>query len=479
MPIDIVTGEKQELINWLFRAFFFAFVGMFIGIFAQSFLNAIKKIKHNRYHDQHTNLPNQSCLELGLDNAIVKINQEEINGFSLLLINIENYIEIYYTFGPEASDDLIQIFINQIKELLDEEILVYQILPNRLAVFTEKNTNLKNNQDNLTTILNGFQSDSVHVDGVPIYADIRIGIASCPEDGTDSKTLLKLAGIALYRAKKDYLQYAEYDGETDWTKNSKLELLGDIPKAIRDNQFKLYYQPKYDICEKKIIGLEALLRWYHPEKGIIGPNNFIAEAEQTALIHSITKWVFTNALEQIVLCDKEGLEVKIAINISSRNLKDPQFTAFMLEQLKAFDIKPERIELEITERELIEETGSSYRILNELAQSGFEIAIDDFGTGDTSLRYLKHIPATTIKIDRSFIENIHLNWREEKIVESMISMATVLGYKVVAEGVEYQEAVDILSKINCNVIQGYVFSKPIPGEELIEKLKLFNVNGKF
>ncbi|MGB5339084.1 MAG: EAL domain-containing protein, partial [Gammaproteobacteria bacterium] len=288
-----------------------------------------------------------------------------------------------------------------------------------------------------------------------------------PGDSIDTDTILKHSNIALFHAKaqghNNFLFYNE-----NLSKNSRenMKLESDLRRAVEDEQFELYYQPKVDLVSGKITGMEALLRWHHPEVGMIPPDEFIPITEATGLITVIGKWVIRTACNQIRAWDDAGYkDITISINLSAVQFRQDDLLQQISEILDETGVAPHRLELEITENTIMDDIESATTTLRELHKTGVQISIDDFGTGYSSLSYLKRFPINTVKIDRAFIRDITTDTHDAAIVRAVMTMAHNMGLRVVAEGIETVAQLDYLRELQCDEIQGYLFSPPVPYRE--------------
>ena len=297
-----------------------------------------------------------------------------------------------------------------------------------------------------------------------------IGIALFPDDGDDMHTIIKHADSAMYEAKKlgkDRFHY--YQEELSINSHHRLNIEQYLRNAIKNDEFSLRYQPQYDLKCKKIIGLEALIRWNCLELGPIGPDEFIPVAEETGLIIDIGEFVFEEACKTFVELQKSGVVLEtIAINVSSVQIRQDNFLERIKYMIDKTGIDAKYIEVEITERYLMEYTENSLTILDDLRRLGLKISIDDFGTGYSSMSYLKKLPIDTIKVDKSFIDEIATDKNDYEITKAIIALSTSLKYSVVAEGIETLEQEEALEGLECNMGQGYYFCKPLSKEDLVE-----------
>jgi len=312
--------------------------------------------------------------------------------------------------------------------------------------------------------------EPLEVDGMVLSMEASCGIAMAPEDGDSADLLLQRADVAMYVAKGSNDNVVAYTDELDLNTPGRLTLLGDLRTAIVDDQLLLHYQPKASLRTGQIQGVEALVRWQHPTLGLLPPGEFIPVAEHTGLIKPLTTWVLTTALRQCRhwLDEADGRrwnELSIAINLSTRSLLDDDFPQEVEAALDRWAIPAHLLELEITESAIMTDPVRARRLLTELAELGVKIAIDDFGTGYSSLAYLKDLPVNQLKIDQSFVQNMHQDLNDAIIVRSVVDLGHNLGLQIVAEGVEDHETWDQLAQLGCDDAQGYFLAKPMaPGE---------------
>jgi EAL domain-containing protein (putative c-di-GMP-specific phosphodiesterase class I) len=310
------------------------------------------------------------------------------------------------------------------------------------------------------------------IEGHELKVGAAVGISVYPQDGFDTETLLRLADIAMYRAKKTGEDgYAFFSHEMNQRALDRLKIENGLRHAIDRNELLLHYQPKVDIASGAIVGAEALVRWRHPEQGMIPPGEFISVAEETGLIIQISAWVLDESLRQARVWRDAGLApIKIAVNLSARDFSSA-LPERVVKALAAHDIAPEWLELEITESMLMHSTERVIAMMDELAQAGVALSLDDFGTGYSSLSYLKRFPIDTLKIDRSFVINIPDDPNDCAIAGAIVGMAKQLGHKVIAEGVETAQQLMFLKSLGCDELQGYLFSAPVPPEKFETMLR--------
>jgi diguanylate cyclase (GGDEF)-like protein/PAS domain S-box-containing protein len=426
------------------------------------------KIKFMAFYDSLTKLPNRVSFMNKLNDQLELMKSENTEG-AVFFIDLDNFKNINDTMGHDYGDKLLIDLAKQFERLIDEKdtlcrlggdefILLHpNCEPLEVATYTE---NIHNLFDNIFVI-----------DNKQIYITASIGVAIYPKDGTDPNSILRSADAAMYKAKELGKNRASlYDEEMYLQLERKTCIERILRTSIKNKELSIYYQPQYDAQKNEIFGFEALLRLNSKELGFISPVEFIPIAEESGFITKLDRWVLNEACIQSVKWLDAGYSFKsISVNISSVDIQQPDFVESIKSILENTGIDTNIVELEITETVLMQSLDSNIKILNKLKDMGFRIALDDFGTGYSSLNYLRRIPISTLKIDKSFIDNITSNVKEKSIINNIIQMAHSLGLIVIAEGVETEEQLSILKERNCDYIQGYYFSRPLPASE-IEKL---------
>jgi diguanylate cyclase (GGDEF)-like protein len=308
--------------------------------------------------------------------------------------------------------------------------------------------------------------EEIEVSGLPLAADASIGFAMSPDDGVDVDTLLQHADVAMYVAKAGANPVVRYDPGHDHYDAGKLALVGELRRAIDNDELVLHYQPKASVITGRVSAVEALVRWNHPERGLLYPDSFLPIAEQTGIIEALTRWVLTSALGQLVSWGHTVDDLAVAVNISARNISRGDFADMVMSALAAARIPPERLLLEITETAFVADPDRAGRSLRQLAAAGVRISLDDFGRGQTSLGYLSTLPLHEVKIDKSFVIDMLEDRSHLAIVRSVIDLAHNLGFEVVAEGVETEAILAELTTLGCDIAQGYLLARPMPAERL-------------
>jgi EAL domain-containing protein (putative c-di-GMP-specific phosphodiesterase class I) len=309
------------------------------------------------------------------------------------------------------------------------------------------------------------------LEGQALEIEASVGVVVSPDHGLDPDTLLRRADVAMYIAKRGNTHVAIYDPAQDQHSPARLQLVGDLRRAIEGDGLILHYQPKASFATGQVLGSEALVRWLHPQHGFMTPDEFIPLAENTGLIRSLSRRVLHDALRQCRQWQDRGVSMPVSVNLSMRDLHDPQLPELVSGLLVQWHVAPSQLKLEITESAVMADAERAIDVLGRLRAMGVQISIDDFGTGYSSLSYLKRLPVDEIKIDRSFVQQMSADRRDLAIVRSTIGLAHDLGLSVVAEGVEDRETWELLADHGCDLVQGYYLSRPIPAEALTEWLQ--------
>jgi EAL domain-containing protein (putative c-di-GMP-specific phosphodiesterase class I) len=301
---------------------------------------------------------------------------------------------------------------------------------------------------------------------LPVEIGASIGIAVAPEHGEEGETLLRRVDLAMQAAKRAGESPVVYSTACDPYDPHRLVVLGELRRAIENDHLVLHYQPKVDLKDGRVLGAEALVRWRHPKQGLVSPDRFIGLAEQGGLIKALTGWVLDRAVTDCRAWERDGRTLSVAVNLSARNLQDAQLADYITQLLASHGLPADRLELELTESAVLADPRRAAETLERLDQSGVALAIDDFGTGYSSLAYLRKLPVSQLKIDKSFVMAMVRNHEDSMIVRSTSDLGHNLGLQVVAEGVEDKPTWDMLGEFGCDAAQGYYMARPMPGPEL-------------
>ena len=434
-----------------------------------------KQIINLKYNDILTDLPNRTLFINTLENEIINAMNKKVK-HAVLFIDLDNFKETNDTLGHDYGDELLKSVAILFKDYIRKGDVVSRVGGDDFFILM-KNINDYSEISSLCERLQTLLNCEISIDDKHVYASASIGITVFPDDGDKTSILLKNADTAMYSAKYNgKAKYSFFNKSMSDKVERRVEIEKGLRSALENNEFEIYYQPQIDIIKNKIKGFEALLRWNSPELGRITPVEFIPVAEQSGLIVPIGNWVIRTACIQNNLWKSKGyLYDTIAINLSAIQLKNDKFEENLKEITSEIEINPKFIELEITESIFMEDFDHSVKLLTVIRDLGITIALDDFGTGYSSLSYLKQLPINTLKIDKSFIDNIITNEREKSIVDGIIQLAQKIGLDVIAEGAETKEQIQLLQSMGCNQIQSYYFSKPLPADEIEEKFLKTNL----
>ncbi|RMP76975.1 Sensory box/GGDEF domain/EAL domain protein [Pseudomonas syringae pv. actinidiae] len=459
LSISKVYGDNRELTHY---------IGIYEDI-TQSKL-AQQRIERLAYTDNLTNLGNRPAFIRNLDERFARDTDTPM---SLLLVDIDNFKRINDSLGHQTGDKLLISLARRLRNTLSPTDVLARFASNEFAVLLD-NTDQEAGQATASQVLATLDKP-MFVDNQLISVTGSVGLACAPLHGRDPQTLMKNAGLALHKAKANGKHQVQVFTEALNAEASyKLFVENNLRRALTQNELEVFYQPKLCLLTGRLLGMEALLRWNHPEKGMIRPDQFISVAEETGLIIPIGKWVARQSCRMSKDLTAAGFgNLQVAINVSPKQFSDPELVSSIAAILREEELDPSLLELELTEGLLLEATEDTRQQLDSLKKLGLSLAMDDFGTGYSSFSYLKKFPIDVIKIDRSFIRDIPDDEDDMEITSAVIAMAHNLKLKVVAEGIETAAQLTFLRRHRCDVGQGYLFDKPIPGEELIEKLKRY------
>ncbi len=418
-------------------------------------------LEHQARHDALTGLPNRSAIQEAISTSL-----KQRKKMALMLIDLDRFKDVNDTLGHNIGDKIICTIGPRIEAgLVSSDIVFGRLGGDEFALVIPADDTLTL-LDQANHIIEAIRKPFV-IDTITLDLNASIGIAIKDEGVDDEKELLRRADIAMYHAKQHGGGHCFYSDDIDTHSREKLAIMAQLREAISDNQFIFHYQPKIDIHAHRVVGVEALIRWQHPERGVLFPDAFIELVEMTDMIHALTQLVLKKAIEQLQVWAEQGCELTIAVNVSTRNLLDAEFPTMLEGMLRDSGVDPSRLEIEITENSLITDPERVRAILVAVAHLGVHISVDDFGTGYSSLAYLKRLPIHALKIDRTFIMDMENDQQDEMIVTSTVTLAHSLGLKVVAEGVETAEAAKKLIAMGCENAQGYYYSRPLPMEDFV------------
>jgi len=456
-----IKTDRQDELGHLSRSF---------NSMTAAIVEREKNIIQLAYFDELTRLPNRSSFmnEINKSLSMAEKNQQAL---SVLVFNLDRFKQVNNILGHDAGDIILRILADRIHNILKNgNDFVARIGGDQFAILlprTNSGTALQVAKSLLSTVEIPIQMPEQTVD-----VSASVGVANYPEHASNAAELISRAEMALHVAKTKNVEVVIFDKSYDLHSAANLSLESDLKVAISGNQLELYVQPKIDIATAEVASLEALIRWKHPEKGYIFPDQFIPFAEQTGFIHHITMWMLNEAARLAAFWITQNIQIPIAINISTRDLIDQNLTNKIIEIFErhniAFDALP--ISLEITESSIMDDPVRALATLDKLATMPIKLSIDDFGTGYSSLTYLKKLPVCELKIDKSFVLKLEQDVSDMKIVQSTIDLGHNLGLKVVAEGVENKAVWDLLAKMGCDYGQGYYMGRPMHNNQFIKWL---------
>ncbi|MFA6921655.1 MAG: EAL domain-containing protein [Gallionella sp.] len=454
LSITVVRDEKGDISN---------FIGLFSDITER--IASYERIQYLAHFDALTDLPNRSLLKDHLNLAIEMAKRSQTQ-LAILFLDLDRFKIVNDSLGHHAGDLLLKIVSERLKNCTRKTDTVARLGGDEFVVLL---SNIRESSDAARVAKKVIDAVAAPflLEGTEANLGTSIGIAIYPDNGLDGPTLIKNADAAMYHAKENERNNFQFFSPVMNDKAfEQLELENDLRLALKREEFFLQYQPQIDISTGKIVGAEALIRWQHPKRGLVPPNNFIALAERCGLIVSIGAWVFRTACLQNIAWQKEGLApILIAVNIAAQQFKHKNFKNSLVAILEETGVDPHFMELEITESAIMENAEAILNTLHSLKEIGFHLSIDDFGTGYSSLSYLKHFPIDKLKIDRSFVMDITEDSKNNAIIETIIHLGYNLQIKVIAEGVETAEQLATLEKLRCDEIQGYYFSRPLSPQD--------------
>ena len=445
------------------------YVGIFSDITERK--ETERQLKHLAYYDALTSLPNRVMFYDRLQQAVSSAKRDD-HLLAIMMVDLDRFKHVNDTLGHDAGDEVLVVVAKQLKSLLRDSDTVSRIGGDEFKIIL---TDIKSPEEASIVAQKIIDTlrQPIQLKGKMATIGASIGIAIYPEDGNEIDQLIKYADMALYKAKesgRDCYLYFSNDFQTQILDHIEME--SDMKKAMALGEFSLHYQPKINLHNDSLSGMESLIRWQHPEKGLIPPDQFIPFAEETGLIIPLGEWILNTACQQLRLWSKDLEQpLNLAINLSALQFQQKDFVHTMKKIIDTHGIDPKNLELEITESMVMADVDKAIVIMKQLRDLGLKLAIDDFGTGYSSLSYLKKFPINTLKIDRSFVRELTVDSKDAAMVKAIISMAKDLDVDVVAEGVETKEQLDFLKMHGCHYVQGFYFSKPLNVEDFNSYMK--------
>jgi len=479
---SFIQAQKSNVVLWFLDVmpFFFAFWGQYVSTIMSYEAGALvadqtseirtqtaaleTKAMHDATHDSVTDLPNRVLFCDRVTQAI-SLSRREKKKIAIILLDLDRFKEINDTLGHLNGDRLLKLVAMRLESVLRESDTLARFGGDEFAILLTGITDDEVVSLVARKIQRSLTSPFI-LDELTLDVQASAGIVIFPEHGEDSDTLIQRADVAMYVAKQGNKGSVIYKKELDQHSPHRLTLMGELRQAIENDDLLLHFQPQIRASSNKPIGVEVLVRWQHSIHGLMPPDDFIGLAERTGLIKPLTRWVLKHALQKGALWHSSGLKVNLAVNLSAKNLLDPDFPEMLTGVILSTEFPKDYLLLEITETAIMADPELALDVLNRIADMGVRISIDDFGTGYSSLSYLKKLPVSELKIDKSFVKDMMSNKNDAAIVKATIDLAHNLDLEVVAEGVEDEATMEKLHSLSCDIYQGYYFSRPVPSKEI-------------
>ena len=428
-------------------------------------------LNHQANHDTLTNLPNRMLFKDRLT-QVIKSSTRHKEQFALLFIDLDQFKKINDSLGHHIGDDVLIESASRLKSIIRDEDTLARLGGDEFTIILKDVTSVQSASTVAQKIVK-IMKEPLKIKGHTLFISSSIGISMFPVDATSEDNLIKFADTAMYRAKdegRDNFQFYSSDMTTQAFERVVME--NSLRSAISQEQFIVYFQPQYEITTQTIIGMEALVRWNHPQIGLVPPGKFIPIAEESGLIVEIDRIVMKKAMKQFTQWYKDGYNPGVlSLNLAMKQLNQEDFITTLLNIMNVLQFQAKWLELEVTEGQVMDNPDAAINKLKEISNIGIELAIDDFGTGYSSLAYLKKLPLNKLKIDQSFIKDIPEDEDDMAITKAIIALGKSLNLKLIAEGVETQAQKDFLLENDCTTIQGYYYSRPLPSDEITELLQ--------
>ena len=429
--------------------------------------HAKEQLRHLAHHDALTNLPNRRLLEEQIKQAVATAKQAK-HLSAVMFLDLDRFKIVNDSLGHQAGDEVLREAARRIKSRVRHEDTVCRIGGDEFIILLREIEQANSAALVAQKMLDVF-SHPITVPGAEVMASASIGISIAPRDGVTADELVTRADAAMYHAKKlGRNNYQFYTAALNESAGQRLALENSLRRAVAEEQFELWYQPKISMRTGQVVGMEALVRWRHPQRGLILPMEFIPLAEETGVITQLGAWVLRTACRQSRLWRDAGLpKLRIAVNVSAVQFRQPSLVRLIADVLREARVEPECLEVEVTESVVMYNPEDAAITLQKLSEMGVHISIDDFGTGYSSLSYLKKFPIDTLKVDRSFVKDVVSNADDASIVKAIIALGQSLRLNVVAEGVEHEDQLAFLRAIGCDEYQGYYYSRPLPAADVV------------
>ncbi|OGQ99474.1 MAG: hypothetical protein A2521_00795 [Deltaproteobacteria bacterium RIFOXYD12_FULL_57_12] len=429
------------------------------------------RLYHLSHHDPLTNLPNRLLFQDRLQMMMIKAQRHK-HQVAILFLDLDRFKKINETLGHEVGDRMLVEIGQRLQNTLRKSDTVARMSGDEFAIILDDIRDARYVGVVARKIKQAL-AKHIQVGDYELFISTSIGISIYPTDGTEVEGLMRCADTAIFRAKEmGRNTYQFYTTDMNTRAFEFLLMESGLRRALEQNELVIFYQPQFNMTDHRLIGMEALLRWQHPEKGMIAPGDFIPLAEETGLIEPIGEWVLRTACAQNKSWQNQGYPpISLAVNLSARQFRQQNILELVADTLAETGLEPKYLELELTESIVMNNVEKNVRTLEELSRLGVQLAIDDFGTGYSSLSYLKLFPIDNLKIDRSFVRNINTNPNDAMIAASIIALAHNMNLKVLAEGVEDEKQLQLLLKQGCDNVQGFLFGRPVPAEEFVRFFK--------
>ncbi len=473
LPYTPISADVNAGIHTLYRNLIIGLALLYLillGISRWVSRRLRRQVKVNTYQSEHdalTDLPNRALFHR-MATAELNDARRHARSTTIAIIDLDRFKEVNDTLGHQNGDLLLAMIGDRLRTHLRSPDALARFGGDEFGVVL---SDVDDPTDVLIRLREAIQ-DELEVGGLPLSIEASIGYVVSPHDGGTIDELLQRADVAMYVAKSVRSGVARYDDTQDHYDASKLTLVTELRHAIASDQLVLHYQPKIAAGTDSVYGVEALVRWQHPTLGLLYPDRFIPLVEQTDLIDELTDWVVQRSLHDLSSLGPQGEIVQLSVNVSARNLGRSEFAGQVLQRLTEAAVSPTRFTVEVTETSLMADPERAATSLIEMSGAGVRISIDDFGSGQTSLGLLANLPISELKIDRSFIQDIHAHPAKESIVRSMVELGHQLDLAVVAEGVETEAELTTVLSTGCDLIQGFFYSRPMPREQLATWLTL-------
>ena len=452
--VVVVTSASWELIPLLLLPLFLVYKTASIS----------REKEHAAMHDALTGLANRKRLIEQM--ALAGLEAERTGrSIALCLLDLDRFKEVNDTLGHHTGDRLLEIAAARLARAVRPEDTVARLGGDEFAVL------LTDVRDAAAAVeaahrIRSVLSEPVHLDGMTLQVETSVGVALHPEHTDSVPRLMQLADVAMYQAKEEHSGVELYRPEKDIHTPDRLDLLGSVRRAIENDELVMHYQPTVSLPHAEPVGVEALVRWNHPGRGLIFPDAFLDLVEQSGMMRQLTHIVLAQSLSRAAEWWREGIELPVSVNVSVRDLSDQGFADFVADLLRDHELPASALRLEITEHVLMADPTRMSHALEAMGRLGVDLSLDDFGTGYSSLVHLKRLPVSEIKVDRSFVQRMTTDADDAAIVRSIVDLAHSLGLRVVAEGVETAETWRALEVLGCDLAQGYLISRPVPGDEV-------------